>query len=115
MIKFTPTPENYRRYRHEKVKCGRNIVLVTIHRTESRAGSWERGFRFSHSDWGMLKRLSDGSFSMDHGRTWHSNPKAASRSKGKMRLSHDSHGEFAFNSIQALNREYYGPGYKWRR
>lgn len=114
MQKFTPTAENYRRYRGQKVRCGRSIVVVQAYRTESRAGSWERGFRFSHSDWGMLKRLSDGAFSMDHGKTWHSNPKAAAKSKGKLRLSHDSHGEMAFEGIQAINRAYYGPGYKWR-
>ena len=115
MIKFIPTAENYRRYCGEKVRCGNSIVKVVTHRTESRAGSWERGFRFSNSVWGMLYRLSDKSYSMDHGKTWHANAKAAAKSKGKLRLKHESHGELAFEGIQKLNRDYYGPGYKWSR
>ncbi len=115
MEKFIPTAENYRRYRGQKMRCGRNVVVVTVHHTESQAGSWEHGFRFSKSSWGMLMRLSDKSYSLDHGKTWHSNGKAAANSKGKMRLETDSHGEMAFESIQAINRAYYGPGYKWSR
>lgn len=115
MIKFIPTAENYVALRDKKVRCGSSIVIVTVHRTESRAGSWERGFKFSNSDWGMLKRVSDKLVSLDHGKTWHSNPKAAAKSKGKIRLSHDSHGELAFEGIQKINRAYYGPGYKWSR
>src|SRR4051812_7969453 len=116
MIKFIPTAENYLKYRGKTVRCGRCIVIVRAHRTESRAGSWERGFRFSSSQWAMLERKSDHSYSMDHGATWHSTPKAAAKvSKGKLRLNSESHGELAFNSIQAINREYFGPGYKWSR
>ncbi len=115
MMKFIPTAENYQRYRGEVMKCGRNIVRVTVHRTESRAGSWERGFRFSESKWGLLYRPSDQSYSMDHGKTWHANVKVAARmSKGKMRLESDSHGELAFEGIQAIKREY-DASYRWRR
>lgn len=115
MEKFIPTAENYRRYRGQKMRIGKNIVIIEVYRTESRGGSWERGFKFSNSEWGILKRVSDKSFSMDHGKTWHSNPKAAAKSKGKMRLNSETRGEFAFEGIQKLNREYYGPGYKWSR
>lgn len=115
MKKFIPTAANYRRYRGEKMRCGRNIVIVTIYRTESRAGSWERGFKFSNSEWGMLKRVSDGSVSLDHGKTWHGRVKEAAKSKGKLRLSNESHGELAFEGIQKINRDYFGPSYKWSR
>lgn len=115
MMKFEPTAENYRRCKGQKMKCGRYIVLVRSYRTESRAGTWERGFKFSNSDWGMLERISDHTCSMDHGKTWHTSPKAALKSKGKIKLASESHGELAFEGIQKLNREFYGPGYRWQR
>jgi len=114
-IKFTPTAENYVKLRGKTVRCGRSIVIVRYHRTDSQGGSWERGFRFSSSEWAMLERVSDHAYSMDHGKTWHGNPKAAAKSKGKMKLNGESHGEMAFHGIQAINRDYYGPSYKWRR
>lgn len=116
MKKFIPTVENYLNYRGKKVNCGNSIVLVTFHRTESRGGSWERGFKFYETEWGMLQQCSDKLYSMDHGKTWHSHSKiAAKKSKGKTKLKSHSHGEFAFDGIQKLNRDYYGPGYKWSR
>jgi hypothetical protein len=115
MRKFEPTQENYVALRGKTVRCGRSIAVVTMHKTSSQGGSWERGFRFSSSTWGMLKRVSDGAYSMDHGKTWHSYPKEAAKSKGKLKLSGDSHGELAFAGIQKINRDYFGPGYKWKR
>lgn len=115
MIKFTPTKENYIKLRGKKVKCGRSIVEVAVHRTESRGGTWATGFRFYNSEWAMLKRISDGYYSMDHAKTWHPSAKAAAKSKGKMKLSSSNHGEFAFDGIQNICREYEGPGYRWKR
>jgi hypothetical protein len=114
MIKFTPTAENYRKYLGKKVQVrGRTVTVAKVH-TSSRGGSWERGFRFSESEWALL-RSARGLVSMDHGRTWHATVQQAKRSKGKLRLSSDNYGELAFEGIQEINRRYEGSGYKWRR
>jgi hypothetical protein len=53
-------------------------------------------------------------YSTDHGKTWHSMLNDALKCQGKVVLSRDTHGEFAFEAIQAINRKYDGPNYKWR-
>lgn len=96
------------------VRVGRYTCTVSKTTTESRGGSWERGFKFSRSTWAMLTHKTLG-FSMDGGKTWHASIKAARKSKGKIKLDGHTHGELAFEGIQAINRAYYGSGYKWRR
>lgn len=115
MIKFKPNKEAYVKHRGKKVKFRGRVLTVGYHCTESRGGSWERGFRFYRSEWATLTSPR-GLVSMDHGKTWHPNARCAmAASHGKMRLSSDNHGEFAFHGIQEINRKWEGPGYQWRR
>ena len=113
---------------------------VYSHRTESRGGSWERGFRFYETKWAVLiakepkkipahlkrvkwaagivakmKKEKVTCFSMDHGKSWHLDIKDAMKSKGKLKLNASSHGELAFGAIQAMNRRDFGPGFVWKR
>jgi hypothetical protein len=111
---FEPTKENYIRLRGTKVQIRGRTVTVGYHATDSRGGSWERGFRFYRSEWAMLKSAR-GLVSMDHGKTWHQSSRDAMKSKGKLRLSSDNHGEFAFEGIQKINRQWDGPNYRWHR
>lgn len=114
MTAFAHARDFYQAHQGEEVIIGKVKARVTMHRTESRGGSWERGFRFYESKWGAL-RAKDG-VSLDGGKTWWKSAREAFRgSKGKVRLTSSNHGEFAFNSIQDINRQYEGPGYRWRR
>lgn len=107
------------------VKLGRYMVVVSKRCTHNQYGSWERGFKFSDNEYGLLKRETrslNGErfkqlrmvYSMDHGTTWHLTVKDAARSRGKIKLNSNKSQEFAFNSIQEINRRYDGPGYTWR-
>ena len=114
-MKLSATKEFYLANRGKTLRVGPRTVTVSSHRTESRGGSWERGFRFYHSEWALLSS-SKGQYSMDHGKTWHPSKKAAMRlSKGKLRLTSENHGEFAFEGIQKICRDWDGPGYRWHR
>lgn len=133
------TKEWYKENQGKKVTVNGTQCLVTSHRTESRGGSWERGFRFYHSQWAMLtcmqpkkipshlkrvkwaaklvakmKKEKVKHYSMDHGTTWHTTPQDAMKSKGKMKLSSGSEGELAFEGIQQINRKY-NPNYQWHK
>lgn len=112
---FSKTKDDYLLLRGTTITVNRRKVLVTYHRTESRGGSWERGFRFYNSEWAMLKSAK-GLYSMDHGATWHASPRLACKlTRGKLRLKTSNEGELAFNGIQEIARRYEGPGYRWSR
>ena len=107
------TKEWYAANMDKHVRAGRFKCRVSNHRTESRQGSYERGLRWSVSQWATLVRLSDCYVSMDHGKTWHFNASEAYRkTKGKLRLESSNHGEFAFDAIQRLNRSW-DPSFRW--
>lgn len=115
MIKFNHVAQFYVDNKGATVRVGRRVVVVGSHLTESRGGSWERGFRFYESYWGKLTSK-DGQVSLDGGRSWHSSSRAAFKtSKGKVRLSSSNHGELAFDDIQKIARDWDGPGYVWKR
>lgn len=115
MITFISTKDNYIKFKGQKVKFKGRVVTVGCHMTESRGGSWERGFRFSTSYWAKLTN-SKGQVSFNHGETWGTDIKCNFKtSQGKMKLSAYNHGELAFEGIQKINREYEGPSYQWRR
>lgn len=93
------------------------MFTETVYRKESRSGSYERGFKFTTTEYRMLV---DGQgygakYSLDGGKTWahdkHSAWKASAR-KDRVKLSSVRRGEFAFDAIQQINREY-DPNYRW--
>jgi hypothetical protein len=107
----------YKNLAGKKVRFQGRIVTVGIHCSRNQSGSWSRGFKFSKREYGMLvhetlRKVKE--YSLNHGASWHSSIKEAKKSKGKVILSQEIRGEFAFNAIQKLNREYEGPGYRWR-
>lgn len=116
VVKFTK--EWYLAEMGKKIRVGNRMVIVGIHRTESRGGSWERGFKFYSTQWGELtwtcSKTGRREYSLDGGKTWHRNIRDAMKSKGKVKLDSDSNGEFAFDAIQKINREY-DPGFVWYR
>lgn len=114
MEKFIPTLENYQRLQGQVVLLGKSKVKVGKVCRERRLGSYERGLKWSRNEYAKLTRVSDGKISLDHGKTWHVFEKDAfKQSKGKIKLKQDLTQEFAFNSIQHLNRQY-DPGFVWR-
>lgn len=113
MIQFTPTAENYKNYHGQIVLLGRSKVKVGKIYRHSRLGSYERGLKFTDTEWAKLTRVSDRKISMDHGKTWHVLEKDAMRSKGKIKLKSNTTKEFAFEGIQEINRRYEGPSYRW--
>jgi hypothetical protein len=112
------TKEAYMANMGQTVKVGRYTCEVGSKRKDGRSGSYERGFKFTSSTYGYLKTTTKArgtEFSFDHGRTWHWNILQASKVRsGKILLERDApRGEFAFDAIQKINRDY-DPSYKWK-
>lgn len=116
-----PNKDQYKSLRGKQAKLGRYVVTVMEHRRSGRQGSYERGLKFTEIVYGILQRKNPVYrygygvlYSANHGQSWHENLKEACRAKGKVVLKRDSHKEMAFDSIQAINRKWEGPGYVWR-
>ena len=113
--------EQYKRLQGQNATLGKFTVAVSQHVSENRSGSWERGFKWTKTTYGVLVRMlkctkyyHPRKFSMDNGVTWHDTIKDAKKSKGKIKLDVYKSQEFAFDSIQKINREYEGPSYRWK-
>jgi hypothetical protein len=99
-------------------------VKVVLDRVSTKSGSYERGFKFGSITYGLLERKVKPSkktmwysseFSCDHGVSWHPTVTQAKKVKGKVIVDKPApQGEFAFDRIQELNRQYNGPNYKWK-
>lgn len=123
MIQLSPTVVNdeYLKNNNQDAMLGDKQVKILVDKVNGRSGSYMRGFKFTSITYGILsyrRYTPKGTFkgtqySADHGKTWHPDVKTAKKSKGKTILARSSNKEFAFDSIQALNRQYEGPGYKW--
>lgn len=119
-----PKAAEYRKLDGKKVRLGSRIVTVSLYRTESRLGSYERGLKWSSTEWGLLiwdhrsarnSRYRVRDYSLDHGATWHPDVRSAARSrKGRVKLGGDLTKEFAFDAIQATNRRF-DPTFRWHR
>ena len=113
--------EEYKAHSGQTVLLGDKEVEVMLDRVDTKSGSWERGFKFGSITYGILKKklakrgkyYQPVRYSCDHGRTWHEDVRAAKKSKGKTIVARSSSKEFAFDSIQKINRDY-NPNYKWK-
>lgn len=124
MILLSPTvvKDEYLKNNGQDAMLGDKQVIIVVEYKSGRTGSWERGFKFTSITYGILshrrytpKGIYKGTeYSADHGKTWHPDVKTAKKSKGKTILGRSSDKELAFDSIQSLNRQYYGAGYKWK-
>ena len=103
--------QEYLDYESKQVDFGALRVVVSVHRIEGRQGSWEKGFKFTTNTYGMLHGSKG--YSVNHGASWHPDKKSAMKSKGKVKLESSKRGEFAFEAIQKINRDY-DPSFKWK-
>ena len=117
-LSATLNKDEYKAFEGKLVMFQGRVTKVTTYSSESQYGSWERGFKWTHTTYGVLKRgtkrLLGTEISFDHGATWHTTYKDAKRSKGKVILGKEKSKEFAFDSIQDINRRWDGPTYVWR-
>jgi hypothetical protein len=110
----------------QKAQFQGRVVIVDTHETHNSYGSWERGFKFSDRTYALLTRTvmyrqrknsratKQNDYSVNYGASWHPSIREALKSKGKITLEQETHGEFAFEAIQRINRKWEGPGYRWR-
>jgi hypothetical protein len=111
------TKADYLAMMGQTVRVGRYTCEVGSKRRSGQSGSYERGFKFTSSTYGYLKtttRARGTEYSFDHGKSWHWNILQASKVRsGKILLERDApRGEFAFDAIQRINREY-DKNYQW--
>jgi hypothetical protein len=122
-LSATAVPAEYKALDGKEATLGKLTVTVNTYEKESQSGSWERGFKWSHSVYGYLTRTLKTSrggrplvrYSPDHGATWYEDSREMKKQRaGKVLVSRAKSQEFAFEAIQATNRKYEGPGYKWK-
>lgn len=112
------TKEAYLANMGQTVKIGRYTCEVCSRHKATQSGSYERGFKFGGSTYGYLKthtKARGTEYSFDHGATWSRDVFLASKVRsGKILLARDKpRGEFAFDAIQKINRDY-DSNYQWR-
>jgi len=118
-----PSKDEYKANNGKDVLLGDAVVYLFCEEKSTKSGSWERGFKFGSITYGILKRTYTSpkgknryfEFSFNHGATWHKDVAEARKSKGKVIVDKPPlRGEFAFSGIQKINRDYFGPDYKWK-
>lgn len=107
-----PVKQEYWDYSGKTVLLGKLQVTVYMHVIEGRQGSYERGFKFTTNTYGKLYNPKTGEYSVNHGASWHAE-RDVMKSKGKVKIESSKRGEFAFDSIQKINRDY-DPSFKWK-
>jgi len=112
-MSLSPKKEEYLENVGKTMLLGGYWVEVSIHTIEGRQGSYEKGFKFTTNKYGMLYNTLRHEYSVNHGMSWHPDKKSAMKSKGKVKLESSKRGEFAFDAIQKINRDY-DPSFKWR-
>ena len=123
MFALSPTPIAAEYIANMSKGCTLNGVTVTVasYTNDSRTGSYARGFKFSSNTYGILTRqhaagkfYTPPRFSPDHGKTWYETLVEAKKQRaGKVKLNSTSSKEFAFDSIQKINKSY-DANYAWR-
>lgn len=112
-LNATPDKQQYLDQQGKDALLGKLRVRVTVHIIDGRQGSWERGFKFTTNKYGMLYDLKAAMYSVNHGESWHPTARDAMKSKNKVKLESSKRGEFAFDSIQKLNKQY-DPNFVWK-
>ena len=119
-LSTTPIAAEYLANIGQECLLGKDVVTVLSYTNESRTGSYARGFKFSRNTYGIITKRLKGTkyfkpvrYSPDHGTTWYSSLHEAKMQRaGKVKLASRSSKEFAFDSIQQINKSY-NPGYAW--
>lgn len=117
-LSATANKAEYAEHMGKQVLLGKKVVTIISYSKDGRAGSYERGFKFTTNVYGGLR---DGTkVSFDHGVTWFACSGEyyfyvfKDTKKGRVRLNSSSNKEMSFDNIQKLNKEYFGPSYKWK-
>lgn len=119
----TPVKAEYLKLKDKKALLGKKVVTVAAAETSNQVGSYERGIAWNNSTYGILIRPASKDtvwVSADHGTTWHrvfkwSKERAVKHTrKGRIKLDFNRDKEFAFEGIQAINRKWEGPNYRWK-
>ena len=111
-----PIIEEYTAYTGQECTLGSFIVTVLLYTNNSRTGSYARGFKFSSNTYGYLITNLGGikCYSPDHGVTWYNSiDEMKTQRAGKVKLSSTCSKEFAFDSIQQINKSY-DNNYSWK-
>lgn len=96
-------------------KLGQHEVEVCVQVRNTQSGSYSKGLKFHTRRVGYLKRKEAAKgtyaptvYSFDHGASWHVSVDKARKAVGRkvITLKLDTHKEFAYDSIQAINRRY---------
>jgi hypothetical protein len=116
MFELSPTPiaDEYLANMYKGCTLNGVTVAVTSYTVDSRSGSYERGFKFGSNTYGVLVKQLKGTkyykpsrYSPDHGKTWYETLAEARKQRaGKVKLASRSSKEFAFDSIQKINKDY---------
>jgi hypothetical protein len=118
-----PVAAEYIKLEGKKALLNGKVVEVFTAETSNQVGSYERGIAWNRSKYGILCKGRTTNMiwaSADHGVTWHRvdvwEKERALRytRKGRVKLSHNFDKELAFEGIQKINRDYFGPGYRWK-
>ena len=120
-LSTTPVIEEYIANMSQTCTLNGVTVSVSSYTNHSKSGSWARGFKFNSNTYGILVKVQPGDkfhrssiYSPDHGKTWYSTLEDAKKQRGgKVKLNGHSSKEFAFDSIQKINKEY-NQDYAWR-
>jgi len=119
----TPVAAEYIKLKGKKALLGKKVVEVGSAETRNQVGSYERGIAWNESEYGILIRPASKEsvwVSADHGTSWHKVYKWCKEHalkytrKGRIKLSKRMDKELAFEGIQAINRKWEGPSYRWR-
>lgn len=120
-LKTPADPAQYKKLAGKKALLDNKVVTVISAQRDTQYGSWERGFKWVHTTYGVLRHKPRPKtspyyivYSADHGATWHATMRDALKvRKGKVVLEKQREQEFAFDGIQEINRKW-DAGYKWR-
>ena len=107
-------PAQYTEFKGQEVLLGTIVVTVHLYEKHSQSGSYERGFKYTDSTYGYLTKKLKGTkyykptrYSPDHGKTWYDTFEDAKKQRaGKVLVERRNNKEFAFESIQRINRDY---------
>ena len=119
-LSATPIAAEYLANTGQECLLGKDVVTVLAYTKESRSGSYARGFKFGSNTYGIITKRLRGTeyfkpvrYSPDHGATWYSSLHEAKMQRaGKVKLASRSSKEFAFDSIQKINKDY-DRNYAW--
>lgn len=120
-LSATPVVEEYVANKGKECQLGKYVVTVVLYERNSQSGSYDRGFKWTDTTYGILTRQLKGTkyykptrYSPDHGVTWYESLHEAKKQRaGKVKVAVHKSQEFAFAGIQKINKAY-DSNYRWK-